>query len=335
MTEQRAPAAIVEMADARRAARGRRDWAEADRLRAAIEAAGWRVVDRGTAYRLAPAHPPTVVQGGQVRYGRAEDVPTRLDEAPVGLASIVIVATDWPEDVSRALGHVAGNAPEGTQVVIVANGPSMEQAATLEVVDAVDPGAPGVRTDVVWLSARLGHATAVNAGLRRTSAAVCILLDPSVEPTGDFVTPLVAALDDPTVAVAGGFGIVSGDLRRFEAAPAGDVDAVEAYCMAFRRADVRARGPLDEKFAFYRNLDIWWSLVLRDEGEGHVPRRALALDLLLLRHVHRGFTSLPEDEVARLSKRNFFRILDRFRDRPDLLVAGPLGRQASDRPSAT
>ena len=37
--------------------------------------------------------------------------------------------------------------------------------------------------------------------------------------------------------------------------------------MAFRRADAAARGPLDERFRFYRNLDIWWSLVLRDEGE--------------------------------------------------------------------
>ena len=47
--------------------------------------------------------------------------------------------------------------------------------------------------------------------------------------------------------------------------------------MAFRRADAAARGPLDERFRFYRNLDIWWSLVLRDEGEGEPPRRAVAL----------------------------------------------------------
>ena len=43
--------------------------------------------------------------------------------------------------------------------------------------------------------------------------------------------------------------------------------AIEGYAMAFRRADAAERGPLDEHFRFYRNLDIWWSLVLRDEGE--------------------------------------------------------------------
>ena len=132
--------------------------------------------------------------------------------------------------------------------------------------------------EIVWTSERLGHATATNIGLRMTTGPVVVLLDTSVEPTGDVVTPLAAALDDRTIAVAGGWGIVSDDLRKFEDAPAGDVDAIEGYVQAFRRAEVAERGPLDEHFRFYRNLDIWWSLVLRDEGEGNVPRRAVALN---------------------------------------------------------
>ena len=137
------------------------------------------------------------------------------------------------------------------------------------------------------------------------------------------MTPLTAALDDPAVALAGGWGIVSDDLRRFEEAPPGEVDAVEAYCLAFRREDFATRGPFDERFRFYRNLDIWWSLVLRDEGEGTMPRRAVALaDLPLTRHEHRGYTSLPPDERDRQSKRNFYRIIDRFGSRRDLLIGG-------------
>jgi hypothetical protein len=149
-------------------------------------------------------------------------------------------------------------------------------------------------------------------------APVVVLLDPSVEPTGDLVTPLVDALDDDTVAVAGGWGIVSADLRRFRDAPAGDVDAIEGYALAFRRADYAARGPLDERFRFYRNLDIWWSLVLRDEGDGVPPRRARAVDVPAVRHEHRGWTSVVEEERDRLSKRNFYRIIDRFGHRRDL-----------------
>ena len=148
-------------------------------------------------------------------------------------------------------------------------------------------------------------------------------MDTSIEPTGDIVTALAGTLDDPTVAVAGGWGIVSADLRTFTDAPAGDVDAIEGYLQAFRRADYAARGPLDERFRFYRNLDIWWSLVLRDEGEGHAARRAVSLDgLPVARHEHRGYTSLPDDERDRQSRRNFYRIIDRFGARRDLLIGG-------------
>jgi len=145
-----------------------------------------------------------------------------------------------------------------------------------------------------------------------------VVLDMSVEPHGDVVTPLAQALDDPTVGVAGGWGIVSDDVRRFADAPSGDVTAIEGYAIAFRRADAADRGPLDEHFRFYRNLDIWWSLVLRDEGEGTPPRRAVSVELPAHRHEHRGWTSLPDAERDRLSKRNFYRIIDRFGARRDL-----------------
>ena len=120
------------------------------------------------------------------------------------------------------------------------------------------------------------------------------------------------------MGVAGGFGISSGDLRRFEDAGPGDVTAIEGYAIAFRREDAAERGPVDEHFRFYRNLDIWWSLVLRDEGEGTAPRRAVAVPIPAIRHEHRGWTSLPEAERDRLSKRNFYRIIDRFGTRRDL-----------------
>ena len=144
-------------------------------------------------------------------------------------------------------------------------------------------------------------------------------MDTSIEVTGDIVTPLVRALADDEVAVAGGWGVTSADLRRFEDAPAGDVDALEGYVLAFRRDDAIARGPLDERFRFYRNLDIWWSLVLRDEGPDRPPRRAVSVPLPATRHEHRGWTLLPAAERERLSKRNFYRILDRFGTRRDLV----------------
>ena len=305
---------MLDAAHARAAARAARDWAEADRLRAEIEAAGWKVADRGTDFALTPAAPRDVAEGGRTRYGSSASVPSRLDEASVGIATVVLIATDWPDDLERGLAALRRHAPAGTSIVIVANDPASEQAAALD--DLVEDA----DLEVVWSSERLGQATVLNMGLRRATGPVVLLIDTSVEPTGDVVTPLVRTIDDPTVAVTGGWGITSSDLRQFEAAAPGDVDAIEAYAMAFRRVDVRDRGPLDEHFRFYRNLDVWWSLVLRDEGEGSAPRRAVAVELPAVRREHRGWSSLPEAERDRQSKRNFYRIIDRFGSRRDLLV---------------
>jgi len=313
MSRRHIPEEILTAAHERARARAERDWPEADRLRAEIEAAGWTIVDRGTDFALAPASPATVEADGIVRYGATAEVPSRAEEPPTGLATVILVATDWPADLERALAGLRAHGPDGLQIVVVADGPSPDQDVALEALGADV-------TEVVRTSGRLGQGAAVNICIRRAAAAVVVVLETSVEPTGDVVTPLVSALDDPTVAVAGGWGLVSDDLRRFREAPAGDVDAIQGYAIAFRRDDAVARGPLDERFRFYRNLDIWWSLVLRDEGEERPARRAVAVELPATRHEHRGWTSLPDAERDRLSKRNFYRIIDRFGWRRDLLT---------------
>ncbi len=321
MPRPHVPDTVLTAAHERSKARAARDWDLADRLRGEIEAAGWTIVDRGTDFALAPAAPPDVVEGDRVRYGSSQSVPSRLEEPATDLATVVLVATGWPADIDRALGGLRSSSPPGTSLVVVADAPSDEQSVALDGIERTD-------TEVIRTSERLGHAAALNVGIRRAGGSIVIVLDGSVEPVGDIVTPLVAALEDPSVAVVGGFGISSADLRTFEDAPPGDVDAIEGYCQAFRRADYVAAGPLDERFRFYRNLDIWWSLVLRDaEGEGTAtPRRAVALaDLPLVRHEHRGWSSLPDEERDRQSKRNFYRIIDRFGSRRDLLVTDPDG----------
>ena len=145
------------------------------------------------------------------------------------------------------------------------------------------------------------------------------------------MTPLVRGLDDPEVALVGGSGLASGDLRHFEHAPPGDVDALDRGCVAFRRADHAARGPLDERFHGERWLLIWWSLVLRDEGPDRPPRRAIALpDLSLVRHApppaedgseHDGADPADRERLERLERRDFYRFIDRFGRRRDLLRA--------------
>jgi len=326
MPRETAPQEITDLADARAVARRARDWAAADALLVRIAASGWKVIDTGTLYDLVRAEPETVEADGRVLYGSSAAVPSRLDEPAAGPASVVLIATDWPLDLDRAVRSFRATSPAGTQLVVVANAPSADQAAVLEAL-AAEAGA-----EVVWTTTRLGHAAALNAGIRRAAGPVVVVADTGIEPQGDLVGALVAALDDPEVAVAGPAGIVSEDLRHFEDAPATlvDVDAIEGYAQAFRRSDYAARGPLDEHFVFYRNLDIWWSLVLRDQFEDEdapddaLPRRARRVTSVpVILHEHRGWSSLPAGERDRRSKKNFYRVLKRFATRRDLLVHEP------------
>jgi len=314
MSRQHIPQAVLDAAHARSSARAAGDWVEADRLRAEIETSGWKIMDRGTDFGLSPMAPPDETDGERVRYGSSASVPSRSEEAATGVASVVLIATDRPADLARTLAGLRANAPRGTSIVIVADGPSEAQAAALD-----DLSAAGA-IEVVWTSARLGDAAATNIGLRRASGPVVVLLDTSIEPTGDIVTPLVRALDDPTAAVVGGWGLVPGDVRAFEPGPAGDVDAIEGVCQAFRRVDAAERGPIDERFRSPGNLAVWWSLVLRDPVEGETPRRAVRLDgLPVIRHVPNVDPGPPDPERTRQEKRDRYRIIDRFGPRPELL----------------
>jgi len=316
------PPQIRDLADTRGAARRARDWATADRIRDELEAAGWRVIDAASLYTLERAVPPDVERDGVTWYGASVSVPSRLDEPGTGAATVVLVASDGTGEGGPAAEAVetVRRGSAGVPVVIVVDGP-------IAAAGAVALAEPREGVEVVRLATRQGHAAALNAGIRRVASPVVVLLDPGVRPEGDLVGALVVALEDPSVAVAGPFGLVSADLRAFEPAPAGatDVVAIDGAAIAFRRADFIASGPLDEHFTTPASLDTWWSLVLRDQGEDDpedaAPRRALVAGATLA--VRSPRERAPEGSgEERLAKKSFYRVLKRFASRRDLLLGG-------------
>ena len=165
----------------------------------------------------------------------------------------------------------------------------------------------------------LGFGVAHNQALAAATGRIVVLVDPSLELTGDLLTPLVAALDDPTVALAGPYGLTTADLCDYEEATAGDVAAIQGYCLAARRADLVAAGGVQERFDWYRNADIDVSLRLRTLS-GSI-RRAVAVGAeSCTRHVHRAWEATPEEQRGELSRHNMGIVHEVFFGRKDLTV---------------
>jgi len=307
------PHDIRALADERARARRSHDWATADRIKAELDAAGWRVIDAATLYSLEPKPPQFVEVDGEVRYGTSDAVPSRLEEPDAAETSVVLVADERAGLVPRSVAALRAGSPEA-QVIVVTEAPSPELDAELATLEGVE---------IVRLARWIGAADARNAGIRRATGGVVVVLDASVVAEGDILGPLASALDDATVGVAGLRGLATADLVHFEPAPDGTTEAVavDLAGLAFRRADYTARGPLDEHFTYAAYLDAWWSLVLRDVPEDavfgvDVPRRAVVVAAPF--RIEGGpAATAPHD---RLEKKHRYRFLKWFAARRDLLV---------------
>jgi cysteinyl-tRNA synthetase len=284
--------------DLRVARRQEHDFAAADAIREELRAGGWDVIDSPSGSQL-----------------QALKAPPRGGPPPVPRdVTLLAVVHGWRPDAERWLLSAFTHCKADFEVVVVDNSGDPRIAGWLA-------SRAAERLRVITLDPPLGFAAAVNAGIEVAAGQVVVLFDPGVEMTGDAVSPLLGALVDPSVAAAGPFGLRGrGTLKEFAASPGPEVDAIEGYCMAFRRADAIAAGGWDPKFRFYRNADIEFSFRLRDRG-GQGARRAVAVSgLPLEKHEHRLWEQTEPSERDRLSRRNMYRFLDRWRNREDMLV---------------
>jgi GT2 family glycosyltransferase len=296
------PAEVEAILEERAAARVERDYRRADALRDRLHQLGWEPVDSPTGSTARPR--PTGAEAG-IGYLAAQ-ADSLLDEPATLDASVVVTADDHGADVARFVDGLRRHPPGVSwELVVVANAPSFAL-----------PALDSLPAEVLRTTERVGWADAANLGMRRTRGAVIVLADTSLEPTGDWLAPLLATFGDPAVGVAGPWGVTSSDARQFQAAAPGEVDAVEAYCLAVRREALRAVGGFDHRYRFYRNADLDLSFAIRDAGWRAVRTEPLPLE----QHEHRGWTAFDDEERERLSRRNFYRFLKRWGKRPDLLL---------------
>jgi hypothetical protein len=285
-----------ERSEARRAHR----WQEADRLRELIEAQGWKVVDKGAEGRVVRAHPPDVLDDdGSIRYGWTGAVPA-LEVPRADRGTTIVVRSSHDADVVEArLAILAATPPDTQRLIVVDDAAVVPAVPDAEVVRITGAATPGV--------------TLVLALRRARGGVVVVGEDWPPGTSGERIGDLVETLADPRVAVAGWTGLVSADMRHFEAADPGSGDpvAVAWAGLTFRAADGLDRGPVEEGFSDPDMLAAWWSLVLRDEGDEAPARGARAL---------LTGTGPAGPQRDRANRRDRYRIIDRFGRRFDLLT---------------
>ncbi|HVH53020.1 MAG TPA: glycosyltransferase [Actinomycetota bacterium] len=299
------PDEVRRLAAERDKRRKAKDFAAADALRDRIADLGFTVVDSPKGPRLEPVGGAVGVAGEATDRVRPEDVPSVLEQPATFDATVHWLLDGWPEDVARALDGFRSNQGGRRVEYVVAD------------VTGQDPVSFGEGVEVITLAEGTGWGAARNAGLKRSLGRIVLVADGSIEPVGDVFGPMEAALADPTMGVVGPFGIVTTNLRDFEASDGPEVDAIEGYLMAMRREVLLEVGMFDEKFKWYRTADIEYSFRLKEAG-----LKAMIVTAPVTRHEHRMWFNTPPEERAKWSKRNYYRFLDRFRGRFDLLVGG-------------
>ncbi len=294
----------------RHASRRVRDYVRADAVREQLRAVGYEVRDSRTGSQAWPLAAWSEEHAG---ISSSRDVGSLLESPEELDFTVSIVARHGCAELERCVASARRWLGEArAEIIIVDNGFDDECVNFVDGIAGADR-----RLRVFHADHYLGSAAARNVSLRQARGRWVLFIDTSVEIVGDAFSRLGSMLDDETVGVVGRWGVVTSDIRSFEeATTSGDVHAVEGYLMAFRRDVLREVGFLDEKYRFYRHMDLDFSFAVRSRGY----RAVVDADLPAIRHEHVDWVLTPREERDRLSKRNFYRFLHKWGERTDLLA---------------
>ena len=297
----------------RMALRQQAAFADADALRSNVLSEGLVVEDVGETSRVRPQTPLEKQESRWASVSASREIPSLLDQPDLYDFTFLINAYDYVDDVRRCVESILANTSGASvEVVVVDNGSTDGTADYLEEAQRQHSNVTVIHCDHV-----VGDAAGKNIGLKQARGRYILLMDASVEVVGDMLKPVAEQLADRSVGVFGPYGLTTDDMQHFhEEVDRGDADAMQAYCMSFRRDDLVAVGLMHESFRFYRNLDIDYCFQFKNAGFRIVCDSSLPL----VRHEHRQWEELDNNQRDELSRKNFGRFLRRWGNRPDLLI---------------
>lgn len=290
-----APDSVHELAIARQAARAEKNFALSDQLRDEIAAQGFEVVDVAGGYELRPKKRFPV-------YESTRDI-RPINSGKFEITAAIIVE-GFHEDAITCIRSIKSNSQCAIAVLVIG-----EPGDLVNELDA--------RTSLVQINENFGWGENANALLRNITSDYVVVLDPSTTFTGDAITPVLEELkkrEFVAVGWRGGLVNLEDDWRSTDDKGPGEVDVLFSYFFAMHREDALAARGFSNRALFYRNADIEFSLTLR-----HSNGRLLQMDLPLEQGRHHGYhDSDPEYRDAQ-SKKNYDRILERFRGKTAIL----------------
>jgi hypothetical protein len=291
MTE---PQSKEQLAQARLDARAAKDFATADQLRDQIAALGFEVIDIAGGFEFR-------AKDRFITYASTRDIRAiKID----GDIAITIIVDGFIADAVETVRTIKAHC--NTPVIALVIG------APAELVDEID-----MQFQLVAITENFGWGENTNALLKNLSTKYMLIMDPSTRFIGDAITPVLAELnkgDFSAVGWRGGLVNTEDEWRSVDDKGAGEVDVLFGYFMAFNRDDATNAGGFNNRAIYYRNADMEFSLRLRN-----VNGRLLQMDLPLEQGRHHGYYDADPEFREVQSKKNYDRILERFRGKGAIL----------------
>ena len=283
-----------ELAQERLDARAAKDFAKADQLRDQIAALGFEVIDVAGGFEFrAKERFPT--------FASTRDIKAIKVSGDIAIAMIVDGFTaDAAETVRTIKAH--GQTPI---VALVTGDPA-------ELIEEID-----LQFQLLAITENFGWGENANALLKNITSKYLVIMDPSTRFTGDAMAPVLTELSKgqySAVGWRGGLVNTEDEWRSVDDKGAGEVDVLFSYFLAFNCTDATNAGGFNNRAIYYRNADIEFSLRLR-----HSNGRLLQMELPLEQARHHGYYDTDEQFREIQSKKNYDRILERFRGKSAIL----------------
>ena len=168
-----------------------------------------------------------------------------------------------------------------------------------------------------WQKNKLGWGHSVQHLLHTIETQYVVLMDPSTQFVGDAISPAIAEANKGYVAVGwkGGLINLEDEWRSVDDKGDGEVDVLFSYFMIVNRQFAIDAGGANTSATYYRNADLEMTLSLRAHGG-----KLLQMALPLTQGRHHGYHDVDSEYRDKNSKKNYQRLLDRFRGRNDILA---------------